>query len=54
VTKTNAPSFDAPQGVDVDSAWKRIYVANAGNNTLTVLNALTPTQVISTVNLAFP
>jgi YVTN family beta-propeller protein len=46
--------FDEPQGVAVDPAWQRIYVANAGNNTVTVLNALTPTQVISTVNLALP
>ena len=46
--------FDEPQGVAVDPAWQRIYVANAGNNTVTVLNALTPTQVITTVNLALP
>jgi uncharacterized repeat protein (TIGR01451 family) len=41
-----------PQGVDVlPGSPGKVYVGNAGSNTVTVLWALTPTQVITTIPL---
>jgi DNA-binding beta-propeller fold protein YncE len=45
------PVGDQPQGVDVISVLRKVYVGNTGDNTLTVLNALTPTMVITTISL---
>lgn len=42
---------DYPQGVDVNPASRKVYVGNAGDNTVTVLHALTPTTVITTIPL---
>jgi len=48
---TVVPVGDNPQGVDVNPDLSKVYVGNAGSNTVTVLNAITPTIVITTVNL---
>jgi DNA-binding beta-propeller fold protein YncE len=45
------PVGDNPQGVDVNPDLHKAYVGNAGSNTVTVLNTITPTQVIVTINL---
>jgi DNA-binding beta-propeller fold protein YncE len=53
VTEADA-SFDEPQGVDVDSERGRVFVANAGNDTVTVLEATPPFAQVTTIDLGGP
>ncbi|GAB4533647.1 MAG: hypothetical protein Kow0063_15900 [Anaerolineae bacterium] len=50
----SAGLFDEPQGVDVDSERGRVFVANAGNDTVTVLEASPPFTLVTTIDLGGP
>ncbi len=47
-------AFDEPQGVDVDSERGRVFVANAGNDTVSVLEATPPFDLVTTIDLGGP
>jgi DNA-binding beta-propeller fold protein YncE len=53
VTTADA-AFDEPQGVDVDSERGRVFVANAGSDTVTVLEAIPPFDQVTTIDLGGP
>jgi DNA-binding beta-propeller fold protein YncE len=45
-------SLDEPQGVAVDSERGRVFVANAGNDTVTVLEATSPFTRVTVIDLS--
>jgi DNA-binding beta-propeller fold protein YncE len=47
-------AFDEPQGVDVDSERGRVFVGNSGNDTVSVLEAAAPYNLVTTVDLSGP
>jgi uncharacterized repeat protein (TIGR01451 family) len=47
-------AFDEPQGIDVDSERGWVFVANAGNDTVSVLEATSPFSLVTTVDLSGP
>jgi DNA-binding beta-propeller fold protein YncE len=53
VTKSEG-AFDEPQGVDVDSERGRVFVGNSGNDTVSVLEATAPFDLVTTVDLSGP
>jgi uncharacterized repeat protein (TIGR01451 family) len=53
ITKSEG-AFDEPQGVDVDSERGRVFVANAGNDTVSVLEATAPFSLVTTIDLGGP